>query len=79
MSLKLVLKLQLADVVLQLLDGARDFMRMSQASRSILMNRSVKMLDILPHSFLKLCDDVFHLISIARAEGLRGLHELHVL
>jgi hypothetical protein len=28
MSLKLVLKLQLADVVLQLLDGARNFMRM---------------------------------------------------
>jgi hypothetical protein len=78
-SLKLVLKLQLADVILQLLDGARDFVRMSQPSRRILVNGCVQMLDILPHSFLKLSDDVFHLISIARAESLRGLHELHVL
>ena len=64
MRLKLVLKLQLANVVLQLLDGARDFMSMNQASRRVLVNRSVKMLDILPHCLLKLCDDVFHLISI---------------
>lgn len=79
MSLKLVLKLQLADVVLELLDGTRDFMSMSQASRRILVYGCVKMLDILPHCFLKLCDDVFHLISIPRPESLRGLHELHVL
>ena len=78
-SLKLVLKLQLDDVVLELLDGTRDFMRMSQPSRRILVNGCVKMLDILPHCFLKLCDDVFHLISITRAESLRGLHELHVV
>jgi len=79
MSLKLVLKLQLADVVLQLLNGPRYFMRMSQPSRRILVNGCVKMLDILPHCFLKLSDHVFHLISITRAESLRGLHELHVL
>ena len=79
MRLKLVLKLQLADVVLQLLDGARNFMRMIQASRRILVDGCVKVLDILPHCFLKLGDDVFHLIGIARAEGLRGLHELQVL
>lgn len=79
MRLKLVLKLQLADVVLQLLDGPRDFMGMIQASRSILVDGCVKMLDILPHCFLKLGDDVFHLIGIARAEGLRVLNELKVL
>jgi len=54
-------------------------MRMIQASRRILVDGSVKVLDILPHSFLKLGDDIFHLIGIARAEGLRGLHELQVL
>ena len=79
MRLKLVLKLQLADVVLQLLNGARDFMRMIQASRSVLVDGCVKVLDILPHCFLKLGDDVFHLIGITRPEGLRGLHELKIL
>ena len=74
MRLKLVLKLQLADVVLQLLDSARDFMSMSQASRRVLVNGCVKMLDILSHRFLKLCNDIFHLVSVTRAEGLRGLH-----
>ena len=43
------------------------------------MDGCVKVLDILPHCFLKLGDDVFHLIGIARAEGLRGRHERQVL
>jgi hypothetical protein len=54
-------------------------MRMIQASRSVLVDGCVKVLDILPHCFLKLGDDVFHLIGITRPEGLRGLHELKIL